>query len=219
MPTKSSHSSSQKMPPKLRLKLANECRDLLSRVQLKIRCNNYRFMLSESKDLSDITYKKMMTLFEVLMRKMYENSSWGWNESEKLAEWKHPRTRIITVIRRDSCDSASAQVVYGEPGENEDIIAFLCFRFEVGSDKSECALYVYELHVHQDYQRQSLGSELLGMARLLGLEFKMDKILLTVFNSNTQALKFYSKHKYGRDVSSPAKNDTDYIILSTRLKY
>lgn len=217
MSHKSTPSSGQKMPMKLRLKLANECENLLTKVKLSSN-RKYRFHLIHSKHLNQLILDKLMLLFESLMKDKYEQSSWGWNEVEKLAEWKHPKTRLIIVTKNDICD-ASETVTFGKlPDDDDEIIGFMCFRYEIGADKSECALYVYELHIDTEYQRQGLGEELMQMARVLGLEFKMDKIMLTVFRSNKPALQFYNKLKFMPDKSSPSMKEADYVIMSSKLK-
>jgi GNAT superfamily N-acetyltransferase len=218
MPSKMKNSG--QMPPKLRLKLANECEDLSKRVKLKSERKEYQFHILHSKHVDEPNFSRMMNLFESLMRDMYENSSWGWNQQEKLDEWKHSRTRIALVVKRPSGEPFD-NVIFNElpkDDESDELIAFLCFRFETGADKSECALYVYELHVHPDHQRQGLGYELMRMARCFGTEFKMDKIMLTSFRCNSTALQFYNKLKFSTDKSSPAINESDYTILSSKIK-
>lgn len=228
MPVKSNQSASaNKMPAKLKLKLANECEDLSKRITLKSTQIKYNFYILSSKQVNDKNYTRMMVLFESLMREAYEKSSWGWDEESKMAEWKHSRTRIILVFKRAAGDP-SKNVIFHElpPEENaggdeigdNELIAFMCFRFEVGADKSESALYVYELHVQRDFQRQGLGDELMRMARQFAFEFKMEKIMLTSFRSNQQGLQFYNKLNFITDKSSPAKNESDYIILSSKVK-
>lgn len=224
MPSKAStRSRYEKMPPKLRLKLANECEDMSKRIKLNSSQKNYHFYILTSKQMDERYYGKMMELFEDLMREMYEKSSWGWKEEEKMAEWKHPRTRILLVFQRPLSDPMN-NVKFNElPPEGaddyNDLVAFMCFRYEVGADKSECALYVYELHVHRDFQRQGIGDEMMRMAKVFGSEFKMDKIMLTSFRCNEVALKFYNKLNFATDKSSPARNEADYVILSSKFKY
>lgn len=205
------------MPAKLRLKLANESLDLLSKSKIEPKMNDYKFHLLYSKDVNDITFTKLMTLFETLMRVMYENSNWGWDEEDKLSEWKHQKTRIIIVTERNSKTDTSLWS-NEVPQDDQEIVAFMCIRFEIGANKNECSLYVYELHVDSRYQRRGLGEELMRIAKCLALDFKMDKVMLTVFRSNQQALKFYSKLKYSTDKSSPKPNEADYVILSLKAK-
>lgn len=208
----------QKMPPKLRLKLANESQNLMARVKLNPQIKKFNYYLLRSDQVSEKLYSRLISLFESLMRTMYEKSSWGWNEEEKMGEFKHGRTRILIVTQNETSDPPASEVVSSLPDENEQIIGFMNFRFETGANKEECALYVYELHVDVEHQRQGLGEELMRMARLLACDFKMDKIMLTVFRFNDPALKFYNKLKFVEDKSSPAKNESDYIILSSKLK-
>lgn len=219
MPTKNKPpSSGQKMPPKLRLKLANECQNLLTKAKLDPANKTFRYYLVHSKDVKSETFQRLFALFESLMRTMYENSQWGWCEKEKLAEWKHQKTRILIVTKNDVDHKVFEGVKVGElPGDDEQIIAFMCIRFEVGSDKNESALYVYELHVDLSNQRQGLGEDLMSMARCLASAFKMDKIMLTVFRSNGPALQFYNKLKFKPDKTCPTSQEADYIILSSKV--
>lgn len=221
MPSKITQSNAQRMPPKLRLKLANECEDLSKRVKLTSSRKENKFHVLHSKQVGEKIFSRMMDLFESLMKDMYEKSSWGWNRQEKLAEWKHPRTRIVLVTQEPADSDSTRNITFHQLPTDEELdklIGFMCVRFETGADKSECALYVYELHVHPDYQRQGLGDELMRMARCFGAEFKMDKIMLTSFRSNSTALKFYNKLKFITDKSSPAINESDYTILSSKIK-
>jgi len=209
-----------KMPPKLKLKVANECENLSSKVNLTVQKKEFKYFIAHAKQINELNYDKMMSIFEPLMHEMYENSNWGWNEEEKLSEWKNPKTRVIFVVPKDQTERGGKSLFFNQlPDDDEQIIGFMCFRFEVGADKSESALYVYELHINPDYQRQGLGEQLMQMARNIGAAFKMDKIMLTVFRSNLIAQQFYTeKLKFSTDKSTPAKNEADYIILSSRIK-
>lgn len=149
---------------------------------------------------------------------MYEKSSWGWNEVEKLSEWKHSRTRFLVVTKNDlESDQSDIIHVNENPPSEQGVIGFMCFRYEIGADKNECVLYVYELHIDPEYQRQGLGEDLMLMARCLAVGFKMDKIMLTVFRTNDIALKFYNKLNFKPDKSSPGKDEADYLILSSKV--
>lgn len=219
VPTKKTSSSGQKMPTKLRLKVANtNFQEMSTKMKLKSPKKEFKFHILNSSQVNDIWLTKMMELFEPLMRDLYEKSSWGWNREEKMDEFKHSKTKMVLVTKKDVCDISDNICMNKLPEDEDDLVGFMNFRFESGADKSESSLYVYELHVHQDFQRQGLGEELMRIARVFGTEFKMDKIMLTVFRSNAQALQFYNKLKYNEDASSPAKNEADYVILSSKLK-
>lgn len=216
-PKPTMRSNNQKMPSKLRLKLANECAKISDKAKLNPSNKSYGYHLLHSNQVDSLTYDRLSSLFELLMRSMYEQSSWGWNEKEKLGEWKHSRSRFIIVTKcqegGDTFEFTDGQSI----DKKDEIIAFMCYRFETGADKNEAAIYVYELHVDQAYQRQGLGEDLMKMAKILGIAFKMDKIMLTVFRSNGQALQFYNKLNFKPDKSSPGKEEADYIILSNKL--
>lgn len=209
----------QKMPPKLRLKLANECTNIADKAKMNPLDKTFHYWLVHSKDVNDIVYGRLMILFESLMRDMYENSSWGWDEKDKLSEWRHAKTRILIVTKSNMCDPSPGKINYNQlPDSDDELVAFMCFRFETGADKGECAFYVYELHVSSEHQRQGLGQDLMRLARIMATAFKMDKIMLTVFRSNQPALQFYKKLNFIPDKTSPASNEADYIILSSKIK-
>lgn len=224
MPAKVTNQSppgASKMPTKLKLKLANECEDIASKVNLTTTKKNFMYHIMHSRNIDDKHINKMMDLFTPLMKEMYENSKWGWDEPDKLSEWKSSRTRVILVVNKDPIERGGPSIVWNKLPENdEQLIGFMCFRFEVGADKNESAFYVYELHINPEHQRQGLGKELMQMGRVIATAFKMDKIMLTVFRCNDIALKFYNdKLKFNLDKSTPAKNEADYMILSSKIKH
>lgn len=205
------------MPSKLRVKLASECNDILSKVDLKPSNKAFKYYLIHSKDLSEPTFTRLFKIFETLMKDMYTKSSWGWNEKEKMSEWKHSRSRFLIVTKAESQEQ-SGDVIFGkQPTEMDRIIGFMCFRFEDAYVKNECAFYVYEIHIEPDHQRQGIGEDLMSMARHMAEVFKMDKILLTAFKYNTPALKFYKKLHFKPDEKSPSLEEADYIILGSKV--
>ena len=67
-----------------------------------------------------------MELFKSLMKEMYEKSSWGWNEEEKLAEWKHSRSKFIIVTKADNNLDKDNLVILNQVSEDdEELIGFL----------------------------------------------------------------------------------------------
>lgn len=222
MPTNISAPKGNSMPVKLKLKLANECSNFVNKTNLKLSETqahlNLHIIHSYSKLNSEI-FDRLMELFELLMRDYYEKSSWGWNESEKLSEFKNKDTRFLIVTKPKKDTSPKSQILVDTvPTNDDEIVGFLNIRFEIGSSKDEAALYVYELHIHPEFQRQKLGTELMDLCVDLAQVFHMDKIMLTVFRANEEALKFYSKLKFSTDKSSPAVNEADYVILSRKVK-
>lgn len=212
------NSSRQNMPAKLRLKLCNETENLMSKTEFTPENKSYGYHLLHSKEIDGATFGKLFVLFESLMRYMYEKSDWGWNEKEKMDEWKHPKTKILIVTKcSDSSKIYEGIKTRQLPDPDEMIVGFMCFRFEVGAGKNEVALYVYELHVDPGHQRQGLGENLMKFAKVMAVDYKMDKVMLTVFRSNAQALQFYKKLNFKPDKSSPTKDEADYTILSIKL--
>ncbi|KAG6845785.1 hypothetical protein H0H87_003839 [Tephrocybe sp. NHM501043] len=134
-------------------------------------------------------------------------SSFGWNPTSKQDELFHRLSRFILIYAAD------------------DLVAFTMFRFEY-EDKEEL-LYCYELQIRESHWRKGLGKLLIQILERIGVEWGMEKVMLTVFKVNEDAIKFYHALGFTMDESSPGyleeddDMDTvegvDYEILSMRL--
>ncbi|KAB7502613.1 N-alpha-acetyltransferase 40 [Armadillidium nasatum] len=121
------------------------------------------------------------------VKKMYEETS-GWDEEGKFNEMAHPAAKYIIIKEKDT----------------NKLLAFSHFRFDV--DYSE------ELHVIPEERSRGIGKFLLVILETLAITYKMEKVILTVFKSNTSAIKFYTKNGYEEDRTSPIGKS--YVILS-----
>lgn len=208
-----------KPPAKLRLKIANGFEDILERAKITTISKDFKFHFVRSDQSNESWQQILMALIEINMRTMYEKSNWGWKYEEKLSEIIKSSTRLIIVTEANNSLGMN-NISNALPNEEEAnrFVGFMSYRFEIGADKNECALYVYEIHVTQEYQGKGLGKELMRIAKTLAISFKMDKIMLTVFNFNKQALEFYKKLQFSKDKSSPSQLEVDYVILSHKIK-
>nr|GAT54920.1 predicted protein [Mycena chlorophos] len=133
-------------------------------------------------------------LFEANMRVMYTASSFGWDPPTKRAELFNPLTRFVLVR------GAGA------------LVAFAAFRFEF--EDGENILYCYDLQVASAVRRQGLGRVLMQHLTKIGQDFKLRKLMLTVFESNTPARRFYESIGFQLDRGSPGdEDDEDYRIM------
>ncbi|KAJ6519899.1 hypothetical protein C8R45DRAFT_40010 [Mycena sanguinolenta] len=103
------------------------------------------------------------------MRAMYKGSSFGWNPSEKQKELFNSLSRFILVY----------------PNGSDSLVAFTAFRFEFeDEDEDSNILYCYDIQVSKTSQRHGLGRTLMNHLVKIGADFRMDKIMLTVFKGS-----------------------------------
>ncbi|KAF8078555.1 acyl-CoA N-acyltransferase [Lyophyllum atratum] len=160
-----------------------------------------------SNDLCETEKNAIWTLFEHNMRELYVQSSFGWDPPSKRAELFNSLSRFVLI----DVDS--------------QLVAFSMFRFDIEED--EDIIYCYDLQIHQDQQRTGLGGLLMQALGAVGIAWRMEKIVLTVFKANLGAIKFYEASGFSVDESSPGYSedgddpedleDVDYTILSKRL--
>jgi len=148
------------------------------------------YVLSTQRQLDDF-----LDLFHRNMGDMYRNSSWGLDLQDKENEMEHHKAKYLVV---KDCDEA--------------MLGFIHYRVEYTDDNDAIAMYVYELQIEERAQRQGIGRRLMKAMEYIAKAAQLDRILLTVFKSNTAALDFYTKSlMYVTDESNPP--DEDYVIL------
>lgn len=188
------------------IKAANNCDNVLNNINvkpLKIDGNQIDLKCNKSSELSSDMFGVMLQLTENNMKELYEQSSWGWSQKEKMKEFQHKTAKFLILSYEDK------------------VIAFCHFRFEHAGDKYEACVYCYELQVVDEYRRKGIGYYLMHILSLLAIRFQIYKVMLTVFKHNTIAMDFYMKIlKFRIDKSSPSKYDqeTDYEILSLKVR-
>ena len=144
------------------------------------------FLLSLPVDIE----KECMDLFKQNMQYFYENSSFGFDQNEKVEEFRHSNAQFL-VCRE--CVSSS-------------ICAFCHFRFE------EDMLYIWEIQINNKNQGLGLGRLLMSILDLVTLSRGLRKIMLTAFIANQNAVEFYKKLGFKVDKSETPK-DADYLIF------
>jgi len=155
--------------------------------------------------------EQIWSIIEDNMRDLYVDSSMGWNPPEKLKELFDPLARFIVV----------------SPVDNPDKVEAYCtFRFEY--EEEEDLVYCYELQINRLHQRKGIGRFLVNSLEAIGRNFRMGKIMLTVFDKNVAAIDFYSAMHFNLDPCSPSYHEdgkgeyeeddsVDYQILSKTL--
>lgn len=160
--------------------------------------NKFRITCMKYKDCSQKLFSWMMRLLEKNMSDLYKDCEWGWDFESKRKEMSHCNSRFL--------------VVYQDIEEKP--IAFSHFQFDM--DYNINVLYCYELQLDESARKQGLGKHLMTILEALCLQFKMKKVILTVFNHNKNALDFFVSQGYVVDETSPQNFSIEsfYTILS-----
>ena len=100
-------------------------------------------------DLSQDKKEVIIDLLEINMKKLYEESEWGWNAKNKRDEMLDDHAWYLLAEKPDGT-----------------LVAFSHFRFDMDYDDE--VLYVYEIQVDPTYQRKGLGRFMMQVLELLG---------------------------------------------------
>ncbi|KAJ7110143.1 acyl-CoA N-acyltransferase [Mycena epipterygia] len=169
----------------------------ISKSLVPIADSAYTFQALLAESLDGPARSSIWSMFETNMRTMYTSSSFGWDPPHKKGELFDPLSRFI--------------LVYPKSGKHT-LVAFTAFRFEF--EEGQNIVYCYDLQVSKTAQRHGLGRTLMNHLAKIGADFRLDKIMLTVFKANTRALKFYDDFGFEMDPDSPEEDDEeDYKIL------
>mmetsp|Transcript_29946 Transcript_29946/g.72329 ORF Transcript_29946/g.72329 Transcript_29946/m.72329 type:complete len:377 (+) Transcript_29946:167-1297(+) len=192
---------------------------------------------SSSSNLPPNILKQCLDLFRRNMGGMYEKSDWGLDMEKKEDELRHADAKFLVVVSSspsESNDDAATRngdgddaTTTGHDGtERRDaapvVIAFAHFRYELLDVPAMPITYLYELQVHPKHRSLGLGRHLMTIIERLSAIMGMQKIMLTAFRSNRNAMRFYeSRCGYSVDESSPSNfndeedaEECDYEILS-----
>ncbi|KAF9569638.1 acyl-CoA N-acyltransferase [Agrocybe pediades] len=154
-----------------------------------------RLQVMHNNDLKKTHRDAIWDIFELNMRSLYEDSSFGWDPQSKRKELFHALSRYLFVSE----------------GGSTELLAFVHFRFEVEEDEN--VLYCYDIQIKPSAQGLGLGRRLLDELAKLGSVFRMEKILLTVLKKNTRAIKFYEAVGFSVDPTSPGYLESDEELI------
>ncbi|CAK9808729.1 N-alpha-acetyltransferase 40 [Anthophora plagiata] len=148
-----------------------------------------------SKDAQAECVSWIFDIMERNMKSMYEQSDWGWDPVAKQNELTEPEAWYLVA------------------SSNEKFIGFSHFRFDI--DHKEEVLYCYEIQLESTVRRKGVGHFIMSALESMASEYKMQKVVLTVFKHNPLAMQFFCSIGYKMDKTSPTASDqVDYIILS-----
>ena len=168
---------------------------------------SYTVSLESSSTISSADFKACFALIASTSSQDYANSSIKWSPAKKRKEMRLPDLRYILLKQSPSSPPA----------------AFLSFMltYEDGLE----VIYCYELHLARELRRCGLGARLVRATEEVGRRVGVEKLMLTVFRANENALAFYTRLGYGVDEFSPEPRrlrsgvlkESDYLILSKDL--
>ena len=157
----------------------------------------------ESADVIDQCFQ----LVELTSAEDYRKSEMGWSPGKKRKEMQLPDLKYMVL----------------QSSQDLHVQGFISFMvtYEDGHE----VLYVYEFHLTPQLQGKGLGRKLMEVAEQVGRNVGLEKVMLTVFRSNTAAVGMYAKLGYSVDEYSPqpkilrngAIKESSYVILSKRL--
>ncbi|CEO96935.1 hypothetical protein PBRA_005539 [Plasmodiophora brassicae] len=126
------------------------------------------------------------------MKDQYDKcgGEWKWNDYRKRLEMEESPARYVFVRLAGDADR-----------EDRDV-GFAHLRFE--NEDGAAQVYVYEVQVDREFQGIGLGKLLMQVVELSGCLFGLDKVVLTVFDTNEKALGLYRRLKYIKDASDPS---------------
>eukprot|EP00545_Synedropsis_sp_CCMP1620_P008162 CAMPEP_0119028860 /NCGR_PEP_ID=MMETSP1176-20130426/39682_1 /TAXON_ID=265551 /ORGANISM="Synedropsis recta cf, Strain CCMP1620" /LENGTH=211 /DNA_ID=CAMNT_0006985097 /DNA_START=49 /DNA_END=684 /DNA_ORIENTATION=+ len=144
-----------------------------------------------------------MDMFEDNMGQLYSDSSWGLNLPEKRAELDHNDARFLLVMSGD------------DDKKEGSLVGYCHFRFDTDDDDDpkELVGYVYELQVSKDFQGHGVGRRLMDIVHEVAKKASLSKVMLTVFDANEGAARFYNTLGYVIDELSPGE-EADYKMMS-----
>lgn len=149
-------------------------------------------------------------LIETTSKHDYAPSSFGWHPKRKWNEMNEREMRYLVV--EGTSPGALPLPRFG---------GFLSFMFTHDSTPAVPVVYIYEIHLTKSARGKGLGGFLMRTVENVAKEAGLDKVMLTCFLSNENALSFYRKHGFEADACSPGDRETrnkivktDYVIMS-----
>lgn len=119
----------------------------------------------------DLTARNMMCFYK---------DAWGWSTKSKQFE----------VMEEDAC------FLIAVIGDNP--IGFIHFKFE--EQDNMFTLFIYNIEVAEEYQKNGLGTFLMSAVESIGKEIKVDCLMTMLFKANELGLEFFRKNGF---ISSP----------------
>ena len=169
---------------------------------------SYRIDVESSETIQLEDLDACFHLIDTTSKIHYANSCMGWHPKAKRKEMILPDLKYLIV--RQHVES--------------EVLGFASFMltFEDGIE----VIYLYEIHLSEAIRGIGIGKHLIQILRHVGQRSCMEKIMLTIFEVNSEARKFYERLGFALDEISPAPRklrrgvvkQPHYAILSKTLK-
>ncbi|KAF2454357.1 acyl-CoA N-acyltransferase, partial [Lineolata rhizophorae] len=165
--------------------------------------------------LSAAAFEACFALVEATSSAAYRASAWGWKPGAKRAEMREPGMWYVLVRRGARRGGGAGGGVPGRKKKEEEeeeeeeehdgeIVAFASFLLTLDHEPEEPVLYVYEIHVAEGMRSSGLGGHLLRVVQSVVDSFDcIEGIMLSVFTSNVAGQRFYERHGFVEDATSP----------------
>lgn len=184
---------------------------------------DYVLDLYTAKTIPSADFEACFGLIELTSSNAYNDSSMGWSPSKKRKEMKLPDMKYLIARRGGNSAPEEKDESETDAHAQEAILGFLSFMVTYEDGKE--VIYCYEVHLSPAAQGLGLGRQLMLTCEDIGRRVGLEKVMLTVFKSNTKAIRFYERCGFGVDEYSPQprrlRNGTvkepDYLILSKML--
>ncbi|KAF7597223.1 hypothetical protein BBP40_008065 [Aspergillus hancockii] len=181
---------------------------------------HYSLDIYTAESIPAADFEACFELIEATSSKAYTESGWGWSPKKKKKEMRLPDMRYLILREGPRATQDTSLAAKGTAGRFLGFTSFMV-TYEDGKE----VIYCYEIHISAAAQNRGLGSQLLSQVVSIGRRVGLEKVMLTVFNSNIKASRFYDKLGFSRDEFSPLPRrtrngmiDPDYTILSRSLK-
>ncbi|EWC43820.1 hypothetical protein DRE_07329 [Drechslerella stenobrocha 248] len=167
--------------------------------------SSYHIELYTSSSLPEATFNDCFDLLEANMSTSYRITSIGWHPRKKKEEMKHPAMRylILTAVAGGSSDDINPAAEKAREGTAVGSMFIGFLEFMITEEEGAEVIYTYELDLVPSHQKLGLGKKLLDVAEEFGKRVGVEKAMLTVFDSNKGARRFYEREGYDIDEISP----------------
>lgn len=168
---------------------------------------------SSSKNVFDSCFK----LIQESSAADYAASEVKWSAPSKRREMVLPDMRYLVLRGKAEDDNVTLSAGQLADQETLGFVSFM-ITYEDGFE----VLYVYEIHLCEDFRGQGVGTLLMNIVEDIGRKAGVEKCMLTVFKSNKKAVKWYERCGYTLDDFSPRPRvlrngrfqQPTYLILS-----
>lgn len=156
-------------------------------------------------------FEACFNLIELTSGDAYRASLKGWSSKAKKAEMKDKEMHYVVLLSKQnpSTDSTESDHIPAESKEQSAIEGFVSYMLT--TDDGVPVIYIYEIHLAASARGRGIGKALMDCIDKIGKHEGMEKAMLTVFVSNVDAIRFYTKLGY-------EKWDEEYIPPRKRLR-